>query len=68
MKAVVKWPARRVDQSREDIVSTTIAESLFLLALWAPPLAVIAGALLLVVRVPTVRAADLPERTAAAHR
>jgi len=37
-----------------------IVEGLFLLAFWAPPLAVVAGALTLLVRIPAPRGATRP--------
>ena len=40
-------------------MSNAVVEGLFLLALWAPPLAVLAGALLLVIKAPAQKVADV---------
>ena len=40
-------------------MSNAVVEGLFLLAFWAPPLAVLAGALLLVIKAPAQKAPDV---------
>jgi hypothetical protein len=45
-------------------MSNDFVAGLFLLAFWLPPLAVVAGALALFVRVPTARRAPIPIRAA----
>jgi hypothetical protein len=49
-------------------MSNGIVEALFLAALFAPPLAVVVGALLLLVRVPARRHQPARTRLAHAHR
>lgn len=48
-------------------MSNALVEGLFLLACWAPPLTVVAGAALLLVRVPSGQTLPRPVQTAAAH-
>ena len=43
----------------EVTMSNVVVEGLFLLAFWAPPLAVLAGTLLLVIKAPAQKASDL---------
>ena len=45
-----------------------VVEGLFLFALWAPPLVVVAGALLLLVKTPARTTVPLTTQTATAHR
>jgi hypothetical protein len=45
-----------------------VVEGLFLFAFWAPPLAVVAGALLLLVKAPARTAVPLTTQAASAHR
>ena len=46
-------------------MAKTIVEGLFLLAFWAPPLAVAAGALALLIKAPAARRTAVPARAAA---
>jgi hypothetical protein len=48
-------------------MSDQLIEGLFLLAFWAPPLAVVAGALMLLVPRPVERTAVYPHPSAVAH-
>ena len=48
-------------------MSNAVVEGLFLLAFWAPPLTVVAGAVLLLVKIPSGQPSPLPAQTAAAH-
>ena len=43
-------------------MSNAVVEGLFLLAFWAPPLAVLAGALLLVIKAPAQKGSDVRTR------
>jgi hypothetical protein len=49
----------------EGTMSNAVAEGLFLLAFWAPPLAVFIGALVLVVGTPSPRRSGARARTVA---
>lgn len=46
----------------------SVAPSLFLLAFWAPPLAVVAGALALFLKAPETKTSPFPAHAAVVHR
>ena len=52
----------------EVTMSNVVVEGLFLLAFWAPPLTVVAGALLLLVETPARQSLPLRAQTATAYR
>ena len=43
-----------------EVIMSNVVEGLFLLAFWAPPLAVLAGALSLVVTIPSAHRSSAP--------